>query len=499
MTEVNAPAKTAKAELDAAQIDTRAALDAAKVDLARPGFTAWTVHATFSDYVPSNAPESRMTIDWTRRLPAPYFTYSKSELHADGVALSAVAGEIGTPFYAYSASRLRARYADLHRAVGPLGVHVHYAMKANSNLAVLALFAAEGAGADIVSGGELTRALAAGIPASQVVFSGVGKTDQEIAAALEAGVQQINVESFEELRLVDTIAKTKGLVAEVALRINPDVDAETHAKITTGKKDNKFGVDPDQLARLDNEVRMLVNVKIIGLAMHIGSQIMAPGPFVAAYRRVGSLAEELRGRGFPITRLDLGGGFGIAYENELGFDYADLATALRATVVGKGFELSIEPGRSLVADAGVLVARVTYVKDAGHMRFLVLDAAMNDLVRPAMYDAHHDIVPIKAPVADADPVEYDVVGPICESADTFAKRMRLPELAAGDLVAFATAGAYGATMSSTYNARPLVPEVMLDNGRWAVVRRRVDVAEQLAWDSIPDWLRHPAVKSAAAE
>ncbi|MEJ1160956.1 diaminopimelate decarboxylase [Prosthecomicrobium sp. N25] len=437
--------------------------------------------------------------DLYRRLPPTGFAPRAGELHAEGVPLSAIAAAVGTPVYVYSAARLRERVRALKAAVGPLGVAVHFAMKSNANQAVLALMAAEGIGADIVSGGEMARALAAGMAPRHVVFSGVGKTAAEIAAALDAGLHQINVESFEELRLVDEIAGAKGRVADVALRVNPDVDAETHAKITTGKKDNKFGIDASTLGRLDNEVKALPHVRVVGLAMHIGSQIMTPAPFLTAYGRVAALAEELRRKGYPLTRLDLGGGFGIPYENELEFSFADLADAIRATVHGRGFDLSIEPGRSLVADAGILLARTIFVKDAGGMHFLVLDAAMNDLVRPAMYEAHHDIVPVRIPAPAAPTVEYDIVGPICESSDTFAKRRRLPALAAGDLVAIATAGAYGATMSSTYNARPLAPEVLVDGTRWATVRRRVEVAEQIGWDQVPDWIGPAKPGQRAAE
>ncbi|TPQ52582.1 diaminopimelate decarboxylase [Prosthecomicrobium hirschii] len=436
--------------------------------------------------------------DATRRLPASAFAYRDGELCVEGVALARIAEAVGTPFYCYSAGRLRERARALKAALGPLGVDIHFAMKANGNQAVLALFAAEGIGADIVSGGELARALAAGIPPGHVVFSGVGKTAGEIDAALAAGIHQINVESFEELHLVETLAAARGIVAEVALRINPDVDAETHAKITTGKKDNKFGIDVDRLARLDNELKALAHVRVVGLAIHIGSQIMSAGPFLAAYRTLLAAADTLKARGVPLTRLDLGGGFGIPYENELEFSFADLAGAIRETVAGKGYALAVEPGRSLVADAGVLVSRVAFVKDAGHMQFAVLDAAMNDLVRPAMYEAHHDIVPVRAPAAGAVPVEYDVVGPICESSDTFARRLKLAPLAAGDLVVLATAGAYGATMSSTYNGRALIPEVMVDGDRFAVVRRRVEIAEQIGWDSVPDFIAAPKTPGASA-
>lgn len=426
--------------------------------------------------------------DLYRRLPATGFAPRGGELHAERVALSRIAEAVGTPFYCYSAARLRERYWALADAVGPLGVSIHFAMKANSNQAVLALFGAEGAGADIVSGGEMARALAAGIPPRRIVFSGVGKTASEIAAALDAGLHQINVESIEELRVVEAVAAQKGLVADVALRINPDVDAETHAKITTGKKDNKFGVDIEHFGHIDNEAKSFRHVRIVGLAVHIGSQIMSGGPFRLAYERLLGFADRLKAKGYPLTRLDLGGGFGIPYENELEFGFGELADTIRQTVHGKDYDLAIEPGRSLVADAGILVSRVVHVKDTGDMRFLILDAAMNDLVRPAMYEAHHDIVPVRVPEPGAETVEYDIVGPICESSDTFARRRDLPAIGAGDLVAVATAGAYGATMSSTYNARPLIPEVLVDHDRFAIVRRRVTVAEQIGWDSLPDWL-----------
>ncbi|MDR3493765.1 MAG: diaminopimelate decarboxylase [Ancalomicrobiaceae bacterium] len=426
--------------------------------------------------------------DLTRRLPASAYRYLNGTLRCEGVALDAIADNLGTPFYCYSAGRLRERYRAFAAALDPLGVKIHFAMKANGNQAVLKLFAAEGAGTDIVSGGELARSLAAGISGDRIIFSGVGKTAAEIDAALASNVHQLNVESFEELRLVDMIAAGRGIVAPVVLRINPDVDAETHAKITTGKRDNKFGIEAALLDRLDNEVKALANLRILGVAAHIGSQIMKPAPLVAAYKRLGEIADELKRRGLPIERIDLGGGFGVPYQNQTELSPASLAAAIAATVAGRGYALAIEPGRTLVADAGVLVAGVTYVKDAGHMRFLVLDAAMNDLIRPAMYDAYHDIVPVREPAPNADLVEYDVVGPICESSDTFAKHLRLPEMAAGDRVVLATAGAYGATMSSTYNARALAPEVLVDGHRFAVIRRRIDVAEQIGWDSVPEWV-----------
>lgn len=426
--------------------------------------------------------------DLTRRLPASCFAYVDGELALDGVRIADIGAQVGTPFYLYSAKRLRENYRRLADALSPSGVKIHYAMKANANRAVVSVLAKEGAGADIVSGGELTRALDGGIPASRVVFSGVGKTDEEIVQALEHGVHQINAESYEELARIDALARARGVIAEVALRVNPDVDAETHAKITTGKKDNKFGVDADRLSRLDNELKAMANVRLVGLAVHIGSQILTTRPFAAAYARVAELTRELRARGHRLTRLDLGGGFGIPYANEHGLDPQDLAATIRATVGDLGVELAVEPGRSIVADAGVLVSRVVFVKDGGDIQFAVLDGAMNDLMRPAMYDSHHDIVTVRAPAPGFTPVEYDVVGPICESSDTFAKRRRLPPLSSGDLVVLATAGAYGATMAGTYNARPLIPEVIVDAGRFAVTRKRVSVEEQLGWESVPAWL-----------
>ena len=425
--------------------------------------------------------------DLLRRLPATCWSSIDGELALEGVKVSAIAAAVGTPFYLYSTRRLTENWRSLAEVLEPLGVSIHYAMKACANRAVVSILAREGAGADIVSGGELTRALAAGIPAARVLFSGVGKTDAEIAQALKAGIHQINAESYEELWRIDRIAGELGVVANVALRVNPDVDADTHAKITTGKKDNKFGVDADRLSRLDNELKGMANLRLVGLAVHIGSQILSVKPFAEAYRRLAKLVRQLRERGHAIERLDLGGGFGIPYQNELAPSPAEIAQTIRETVGDLGCALSVEPGRSIVADAGVLVTRVEFVKEGADLLFAVVDAGMNDLMRPAMYDSHHDIVPVRLPAEGAESRLYDVVGPICESSDTFAKRRPLPPLASGDLVVLATAGAYGATMAGTYNARSLVPEVLVEDGRFAVVRRRVDVEEQLGWEAMPSW------------
>jgi len=426
--------------------------------------------------------------DLFRRLPASCWSSREGELALEGVKVSEIATQVGTPFYLYSAKRLRENWRTLADALSPLGVAIHYAMKACANKAVVSILAAEGAGADIVSGGELTRALGGGIPACKVVFSGVGKTDAEIAQALKAGIHQINAESYEELWRIDRIAGELGVVAKVALRVNPDVDADTHAKITTGRRDNKFGVDAHRLGRLDNELKAMANLRLVGLAVHIGSQILSTKPFEEAYGRMRRLVLAMRERGHAIERLDLGGGFGIPYRNEQAPSAAEIAEVIRATVGDLGCALAVEPGRSIVADAGVLVTRVEFVKEGSERAFAVVDAGMNDLVRPAMYDSHHDIVPVRLPDGDVEFSTYDVVGPICESSDTFAKRRSLPRLVAGDLVVLATAGAYGATMAGTYNARALVPEILVDDGRFAVVRRRVSVEEQLGWEASPDWL-----------
>lgn len=430
--------------------------------------------------------------DLFRRLPASCWSSREGELVLEGLKVSEIATQVGTPFYLYSAKRLRENWRTLAEALTPLGVSIHYAMKACANKAVVSILAAEGAGADIVSGGELTRALVGGIAPSKVVFSGVGKTDAEIAQALKAGIHQINAESYEELWRIDRIAGELGVVANVALRVNPDVDADTHAKITTGRRDNKFGVDAHRLGRLDNELKAMEHLRLVGLAVHIGSQILTTKPFEEAYGRMRRLVLAMRERGHTIERLDLGGGFGIPYRNEQAPSAAEIAEVIRATVGDLGCALAVEPGRSIVADAGVLVTRVEFVKEGSDRAFAVVDAGMNDLMRPAMYDSHHDIVPVRLPAGDGELSVYDVVGPICESSDTFAKRWSLPRLVSGDLVVMATAGAYGATMAGTYNARALVPEVLVDDGRFAVVRRRVSVEEQLGWEASPDWLAAPA-------
>ncbi|HZT89185.1 MAG TPA: diaminopimelate decarboxylase [Stellaceae bacterium] len=416
------------------------------------------------------------------------FLYRNGELYVEGVPVGRMAAGVGTPFYAYSAAALAGayrRFADAFAAERPL---ICFAVKANSNVAVLRLFAGLGAGADVVSEGELRRALAAGVPPNRIVFSGIGKTREDLAAALAADIHQINVESLPELERLSEIAAARGQTARIALRVNPDVDAQTHAKISTGKKENKFGIDLRQAADAYARAAALPCIEPVGLAMHIGSQIVELEPYRLAFERLAELVLELRGDGFEVRRLDLGGGLGIRYRAEMPPEPPAYAAMIRDTIGGLGLELSFEPGRVLCGPAGLLIAKVVYVKQGAARRFVVLDAGMNDLIRPALYDAWHDIVPVRLPRTDAALEPADVVGPICETGDTFALDRDLPPLRADDLVAFTAAGAYGAVMSSTYNSRPLVPEVLVAGERFAVIRERQSYEALLSLDKMPAWL-----------
>jgi diaminopimelate decarboxylase len=407
------------------------------------------------------------------------------------VPLARIADEYGTPTWVYSAGTLRRRFRALRGALDGAGMRagIHYATKANDSQAVLRVLRAEGAGADIVSAGELRATMAAGIPAGETVFSGVGKTLEEIRFALAHGIYQLNAESAEEIAMISAAAVALGVEAPVSIRVNPDVDARTHAKITTGKADNKFGIPFEDAAALYAHMAALPGIRPIGIATHIGSQITdGMAAFRAAYARLAELVGALREQGLPLERIDCGGGLGIPYRDEPAPTPEALAGAIKATLGHLGLPVMLEPGRWLVGPAGVLLASVVLQKQGAARRFLVLDAAMNDLIRPAMYEAWHGILPV-SPVAHVAPLApADVVGPVCESGDTFAKGRALPMLAPGELVAFLDAGAYGAVMSSTYNARPLAAEVMVDGHRCAVTRPRQTHEDLLAHQRLPEWL-----------
>ena len=415
------------------------------------------------------------------------FSYRNGELCAESVTVARVAAAVGTPFYLYSAGAMRAQYRAFADAFAPDAPLVCYAVKANSNQAVLRVFAGLGAGADVVSEGELRRTLAAGIPPTRIVFSGVGKTRPELNAALAADIHQINIESVSELRVLSALAAAQGRQARIAIRVNPDIAARTHSHIATGRKEDKFGIPHHEVIAAYRLATELPGVEPVGLAVHIGSQIVDLEQSRAAFARVAELVVALRQAGLAVRQVDLGGGLTVPYGDEVPATPAQYAAAVRKIFDGLDVALAFEPGRFLVAAAGVLMTSIIYVKDGGR-RIVVVDAAMNDLVRPAMYKAEHRILPVREPAPGAALSPADVVGPVCETTDTFTRDRALPVLEEGDLVAFMTAGAYGAVMSSTYNTRLLVPEVMVDGDRFAVIRARPNYDELLALDTIPDWL-----------
>ena len=416
------------------------------------------------------------------------FVYRDGALSADDVPIPRIAAEVGTPFYLYASSVIEDRYWRFAAAVGGMNATVCYALKANPNLAVVRTFAALGAGADVVSGGELCIALAAGVPGARIVFSGVGKTRAEMAQALDAGIAQFNVESEAELHALAEVASGLGRVAPVAIRINPDVDAGTHDKISTGRRADKFGIDIDRAVAAYELARRLPGIEIAGIAVHIGSQINDVAPFRAAFSRTAELARTLIAAGYAIRRVDLGGGLGVAYENGGALDPADYGAAARAALQGFAGEVVFEPGRYLTAEAGALIARVLYVKEGGAKRFVIVDAAMNDLLRPALYGARHSIVPVAEPPPGAPLTEVDVVGPVCESGDVLGAARKLPQLSDNALIAIMSSGAYGAAMASEYNSRQLVCEVMARGGAYAVVRPRPGLESLVERDRLPPWL-----------
>lgn len=419
-----------------------------------------------------------------------HFLYQNGILHAEDVAVPEIAAQVGTPFYLYSAATLRRHYRLFDEALNGMDHLVCYAMKANSNQAVLKILADLGAGMDVVSGGEYARAKAAGVPGERIVFSGIGKTRDEMRMALTGGIRQFNVESEPEMAVLNEVALSLGVVAPITVRVNPDVDAKTHAKIATGKSENKFGIPISRASEVYAQAAKMKGLEVIGIDVHIGSQLTELAPYEAAYKKVAELTKQLRAEGHTIKRLDLGGGLGIPYErsNEappLPMEYGQL---IKDTLGDLGCEIEIEPGRLIAGNAGILVTQVIYVKQGEDRQFLIVDAAMNDLIRPAMYDAHHDIIPVVEAAAGLDKVPYDIVGPVCESGDTFAKHRDLTPMGAGELVAFRSAGAYGAVMASEYNSRPMIPEVLVDGHQFAVIRARPTLEDMINRDTIPEWL-----------
>jgi diaminopimelate decarboxylase len=418
-----------------------------------------------------------------------HFDYVEGVLHAEAVSVEAIAAQVGTPFYLYSTATLERHYDVFKQSFGALDTLVCFAVKANSNLSVIETLARKGAGADVVSGGEMQRAFAAGVPADRIVFSGVGKTKSEMATALKAGIFQYNVESEPELLALSHVAQSLNTTAPITFRVNPDVDAKTHAKISTGKAENKFGVPWTRARDIYAQAAKLPGISIKGVDVHIGSQLTDLAPLEAAFVRVVDLVHQLRSDGHSIERCDFGGGLGIIYETSS--DAPPLPSAYGAMVQrvagNLGCKLVFEPGRLIVGNAGLLIAQVIYVKQGEAKRFIILDAAMNDLVRPAMYEAYHHIAPVREARA-AQMTTATIVGPVCETGDTFATDRVIADVQAGDLVAFHSAGAYGAVMSSSYNTRALIPEVMVHGSDFAVVRPRVEVADLIALDRRAPWL-----------
>jgi len=415
-----------------------------------------------------------------------YFNYKNDALHAEDVSIADIAKEFGTPFYCYSASTLRRHVKAFSDGIGDIRKKICFAVKSNSHVAVLKTLGAAGCGADVVSGGEIRLALAAGITADNIVFSGVGKTRDEMIFALENDIFQFNIESKPELTLLNDVAASMNKKASIAVRVNPDVDAKTHAKISTGKSENKFGIPIAQAPDFYAYAATLNNINVQSISVHIGSQLTELEPFRHAFERVKALAASLVELGHNISVLDLGGGLGIPYDDsdlptpgEYGQVVRDVFSDFDGTLV-------FEPGRLIAGNAGILVSDVIYIKEGEGKTFAIVDAAMNDLMRPSLYEAYHEIIPVQK--TDRASISYDIVGPVCETGDTFAINRALPEIKPNELVAFRSAGAYGAVMSSTYNARPVTPEVMVDGDKWAVIRKRASYDEMLATQLVPEWL-----------
>lgn len=419
-----------------------------------------------------------------------HFSYNNGTLHAEGVSVRDLAAEVGTPFYCYSTATLERHYTVLAEAFGDLDCLICFAVKANSNQAVLATMAQLGAGMDVVSEGELRRALAAGVAPDKIIFAGVGKTREEMAFALEQGILGFNVESEPELHALSDVAAGKAMTARIALRVNPDVDAKTHEKISTGKAENKFGIPFERARALYATAQNLPGLAVSGIHMHIGSQITDLEPFRNAFRLMRDLVLELRNDGHDLKHLDLGGGLGVPYRGAIDEPPSPKAYAevVRAAFGDLGLKIVLEPGRMIAGNAGILVSRVLFAKKEGTRVFTIVDAAMNDLLRPTLYEAHHDIWPVTE-TSDGQPgVMQDLVGPVCETGDYIARGRTLPAFKENDLIAVMTAGAYGSVMASTYNSRPLVPEILVNGNNWSVVRARPSYDDLIGLDQLPNWL-----------
>jgi diaminopimelate decarboxylase len=419
-----------------------------------------------------------------------HFIYRNGVLHAEDVAITEIAASVGTPFYVYSQATLTRHFRVFDEALSGLKHLICYAMKANSNIAILKILGDLGAGMDVVSGGEYLRAKAAGVPGDRIVFSGVGKTREEMALAIKNGIRQFNVESETELKVLNEVALSLCAIAPITLRVNPDVDAKTHAKIATGKSENKFGIPIAKSQEVYALAASMEGIEVVGIDVHIGSQLTDLEPFRLAYEKVAELTKTLRQDGHNIRRLDLGGGLGIPYENSNQSPPTpeDYAKVIHETVGNLDCEIEIEPGRLLAGNAGLMISSVIYNKSGEGRDFMIVDAAMNDLIRPAMYEAYHEIIPVLESNAQSKTSDYDVVGPVCETGDTFAKKRTLTSVADGEMVAFRSAGAYGAVMASEYNTRPLIPEVLVHEDQFSIIRKRPSVESIIKRDLIPDWL-----------
>ena len=419
-----------------------------------------------------------------------HFIYRNGILHAEDVAITEIAAAVGTPFYVYSQATLTRHFRVFDEALHGMKHLICYAMKANSNIAILKILGNLGAGMDVVSGGEYLRAKAAGISGDKIVFSGVGKTREEMALAIKNGIRQFNVESEAELKVLNEVALSLGAIAPITLRVNPDVDAKTHAKIATGKSENKFGIPILKAQEVYSIAASMEAIDVVGIDVHIGSQLTDLEPFRLAYKKVAELTKVLRQDGHNIRRLDLGGGLGIPYESSnqsppLPEDYAKV---IHETVGDLDCEIEIEPGRLLTGNAGLMVSSVIYNKSGEGRDFMIVDAAMNDLIRPALYEAYHEIIPVIESTENSETQDYDIVGPVCETGDTFANKRALTPVADGEMVAFRSAGAYGAVMASEYNTRPLIPEILVHGDQFSIIRDRPSIEAIIKRDIIPDWL-----------